>query len=256
MMERIFLSDVHLYPEPEEHPGRKKFLDFLEHILENKDPGELWILGDLFDFWFEFSSAIPSGYGQCLFALQRLTRAGWKISLLRGNHDFWAGRQLEDMTGLEVHESNTAEIEAGGRKVLLAHGDGMGPGDLGYRILKPIIRSRAARFIYRMLQPDIGSFLARSFSGTSRRILRRDLDRIPNGLTQWVQARLEEGFDIVITGHTHLDKVLKSKKGIHVSLGDWLTRFTYCIIDEEYEDPVLVTHRPGSRGEIMNGRAL
>ena len=254
-MDRIFLSDVHLFPEPEEHPGRERFLDFLEYVLGGREPGELWILGDLFDFWFEYSSD-PSGYGRCLFAMNRLTRAGWKIKLLRGNHDFWAGRQLEEMTGIEVHADDTAEIEAGGKRVLLAHGDGMGAGDLGYRILKPILRSGLARFLYSTLQPDIGSFLARSFSGTSRRVLRKDLDRIPEGLAEWVETRLEEGFDIVITGHTHLDKVFRSKKGIHVSLGDWLTRFTYCIIDEENADPVLVTHAPGGRSEIVNGSAF
>lgn len=246
MMDRYFLSDAHLFPEPEEHPGRERLLEFMEELRLGRAPGEIWILGDLFDFWFEYSSVVPAGHERVLAALGDLSRSGWDVHFIPGNHDFWVGRHFAEASGAAVHTSGEVELKAGDHRILLAHGDGLGPGDLGYRMIKPLLRSPVSRFLFRLLHPDLGAFLARKFSDTSRRVLRRDLDRIPDGLGYWVSKRLEEGYDVVITGHTHLDTVIRNEKGIHVSLGDWLTRFTYCHLPGKTETPVLLKYGKGT----------
>ncbi|MEN8209474.1 MAG: UDP-2,3-diacylglucosamine diphosphatase [Candidatus Fermentibacteria bacterium] len=226
-MDRFFLSDVHLFPEPEFHPGREVFLSFLDHLHNSFDPGELWILGDLFDFWFEYSTVIPSGYERCIALLRKLTDSGWVFHFIPGNHDFWVGRHFAEATGALIHSEDSLIQDLDGKKVILSHGDGLGPGDTGYKLLKPVLRSAVSRFLFSLLHPDLGTFLARHFSDTSKRVLRRDLDRIPSGMQKWIDDRFDEGADIIITGHTHLNTLIRTDKSIYVSLGDWLTRFTY-----------------------------
>lgn len=244
-MDRYFLSDVHLFPDRESHPGRDRFISFLNYLHDSQDSGEFWILGDLFDFWFEYQSVVPSGYERCLSALRSLSDKGWKVHFLPGNHDFWVGKHFEEATGATIHLEDYLTLEMNGKLVLLAHGDGLGSGDVGYRLLKPVLRSVISRFLFRLLHPDVGTFLARRFSDTSKRILRRDLDCIPSGLQDWINNKFDEGIDIIITGHTHLDTVKRSKKGIYVSLGDWLTRFTYCRMRNGTGQPELLTYTHG-----------
>lgn len=243
-MTRYFLSDAHLFPEPEEHPGRDRLFSFFDHLCSSAEPGELWILGDLFDFWFEYSSVMPAGYGGCICRLRRLTRLGWRVHFLPGNHDCWAGGHFSGATGAMVHPDGPVELDAGGVRMLLAHGDGLGSGDIGYRLIRPLLRSRTAAALFRTIHPTPGTFLARKFSDTSKRILRRHMDFIPPGLEKWAEDRLEEGCDIVMTGHTHLDTVRKLEKGIYVSLGDWLTRFTYCRLEDGSAEPELLSYPP------------
>ncbi len=241
-MDYFFLSDVHMFPEPEEHPGRDKFINFLSSLLLNHDPGQLWILGDLFDFWFEYRSVIPSGYDRILSAIRRLSDSGWDVNFAPGNHDFWVSEHFSRATGASIHYGDYLERNINGRNVLLAHGDGLGPGDTGYKIMKPVLRSGLSKFLFSLIHPDIATYFARIFSDTSKRILHRDLDSIPPGIEKWVQDRFEEDIDIVITGHTHLDSIIHMKNGIYVSLGDWLTRFTYCIIRNNSPEPELLSY--------------
>jgi UDP-2,3-diacylglucosamine hydrolase len=241
-MNRFFLSDVHLFPEPQQHPGRDRFLSFLKYLKDSFSPGELWILGDLFDFWFEYSSVLPSGYDRCINALRILSDSGWSVNFLPGNHDFWVGEGFAHASGVTIHFDNPHTIEAGGKTIILTHGDGLGPGDLGYKILKPVLRSPVSRFLFRLLHPDAGAAFARFFSDTSKRILRKDLDHIPAGLEIWMKRMLVENADYVITGHTHLDSIIELKEGTCIALGDWLTRFTYCVIRDDNTEPELLSY--------------
>ncbi|MCD4700888.1 MAG: UDP-2,3-diacylglucosamine diphosphatase [Candidatus Aegiribacteria sp.] len=241
-MDRFFLSDVHLFPEPEFHPGRERFISFLDYLHDSFSPGELWILGDLFDFWFEYRSVVPSGYERCISSLRKLTDRGWVFHFIPGNHDFWTGKHFIEATGALIHSNEYLIVDLDGKRVLLSHGDGLGPGDTGYKLMKPVLRSAISRFIFSLLHPDLGTFIARRFSDTSKRILRRDLDRIPSGMQKWINSKFEEGIDIIITGHTHLNTVIRRNKSIYVSLGDWLTRFTYCYIKDCTEEPELLEY--------------
>ncbi len=242
-MDRFLVSDVHLFPDPEEHPGRTRFLNFLGMLSSMTEPGELWILGDLFDFWFEYGSVVPAGHETTVCSIKHLSRTGWKVHFIPGNHDFWVGRYFIESTGAVVHGNTTVSTNFGGRSYLLAHGDGLGAGDTGYRLIKPILRSRIANLCFRLLHPDLGIRLARRFSDTSKRMLHRQLDELPEKLLEWAERRTEEGYQVIVTGHTHIDAVVDTGDGLYVSLGDWLTRFTYCRVPGDTGIPELLTYR-------------
>ncbi len=241
MKDLFIVSDLHLHPEPIEHPGRESFIEFLSFLSNRTESGELWILGDLFDFWFEYRSVVPAGYSRVLASLRTLSSIGWDVHFLPGNHDFWVGRHFRTATGAIVHSEQIVEVDLNGRPSALAHGDGLGRGDLGYRLIKPFLRCGLSRILFGLLHPDLGAFLAKAFSGTSRRVLRREADSIPSGLANWVDDRLSSGTEIVVTGHTHVDSIIRRNTGLHVSLGDWLVRMTYCIIPGDGGEPVLET---------------
>ncbi len=230
-MIHYFISDIHLYPDNKFHPGRDSFLNFLQD-LSAKTPGQLWILGDLFDFWFEYKTVIPAGYTEVLFKLKTLTKKGWGIQFLPGNHDYWCGKVFERETGITIIKETTFTRSIGGKKILLAHGDGLGEGDKGYKLMKPVLRSKIATFLFSLLHPTLGTYLANLFSHTSKRILRKQIDSIPEYLAEWVKEQSKNQIDIVITGHTHCPIINQHKNLIHASLGDWISHFTYLTIQE------------------------
>lgn len=222
----VFLSDAHLFPSPRPHPGRARLLRYL-HSLRASAPGDLWIAGDLFDYWFEHGRTYPGGHEDILSALKDLSGAGWKVFFLPGNHDWWVGGEFARATGAAVVRERVVILESDGLRVLLAHGDGLGRGDAGYRLLlRPLLRNPVSTALFSLLPPGLGAFLARAASGTSRRILRRQAEEMPTGLGRWAADRIAEGFDLVITGHTHLAAEIPSGRGLHISLGDWLKSFT------------------------------
>lgn len=241
-MKDIFLiSDVHLYPEPEEHPGREKLYEFLLYLIDYKHPGELWILGDLFDFWFEFKHLVPAGFERVLSLLRELTGTGWEVNLLPGNHDFGISSGFLENTGVKLHTERIVTIKIDGCNIILTHGDGLGSGDIGYRLIRPLLRSPVSSFLFRLIPPAIAFPLARSFSRTSKRILHRKCDFIPDGFSKWVNRQLSGNTNVVIAGHTHVALLEERENGIFISLGDWLVKYTYCTIEGETGKPELLT---------------
>ena len=232
-MKHYFLSDAHLFPRPEPHPGREPLLAFLRQ-LAGTEAGALWILGDLFDFWFEFGGSPPAGHRDILDSLLALTDAGWTGRIIPGNHDHWLGDGFARATGFEIIPDRSL-VRIAGKGAFLAHGDALGRGDIGYRlILRPLVRARVSRLLFGLLGAPFGLALARLASGTSRRILRRELEELPPGLVEWVDSELRsrEDLDVIMTGHAHVPLLRNTGHGIHVSLGDWLMSFTYAILDE------------------------
>lgn len=226
----VAVSDIHLFPGDRPHPGRDAFLAFLGDLAQS-DPGDLWIAGDLFDFWHE-KHGVPGGYDGILAALAAVSGAGWSITFLPGNHDSWVGDAFSAATGARVLGRGPVEVAVEGRRVLLAHGDGLGRGDWGYRLLLgPILRSRAARILFRALPASAGETLAGLLSGTSRRILRRQSEAVPAHLSEWAEGMIRSGIDIVVTGHAHVAGTRLFRGGIHISLGDWLGAFHYATSD-------------------------
>lgn len=231
-MKDYFVSDIHLYPQGKSHPGRKPFHDFLAWLLQEK-PGRLWILGDLFDYWFEYMNVMPSGYTETLCSLRSLRNADWELFFIPGNHDWWCGGNLETASGMKILKTSVHRETIQGKQCILAHGDGLGKGDTGYRLMKPVIRSSLCTWLFSTLHPTPASKLARAFSNTSRRILHRQIDTIPNYLTEWVQQQQKKGVQLVITGHTHCPSLTRANGITHASLGDWISHFTYLTICEE-----------------------
>src|SRR6266498_2202648 len=154
-----FFSDVHLglkSPEIEKQKERK-LIDFLEHI--SNDAKRVFIVGDLFDCWIEYRKVVPKGYFRTLAVLNKMYESGIQIDFLSGNHDFWLNTYLRDEVGLKIHYDNLI-VELEGRKFFMPHGDGLAKNDIGYRIIKKILRNKINQFLYSLLHPDIGITLA------------------------------------------------------------------------------------------------
>ena len=221
-----FFSDAHLGTDPkEQEAGREARLhDFLTSLAGHATA--LYIVGDLFDFWFEYRTAIPRRHFPTLSVLRRLRDAGVAITYLNGNHDFWLGPFLSDELGVRTHR-DALTLDLQGHRIWLHHGDGLGGGDLGYRLLKKVLRSPTSIALYGLLHPDLGIPLAHLVSRWSRHSRgERPLD----GERLWRQVatpRFGEGFDTVIIGHLHHAWERRDGGRAMFLLGDWIEAFTY-----------------------------
>ncbi len=221
-----FISDVHLGlgNKEEEKAKEDRLLGFLKGIFPSTDT--LFILGDLFDFWFEYKTVIPKGFHRTLAALQEFTDAGKPVHFLVGNHDCWMSDFFEKELGITVHLKPFA-TEAQGKRIFLHHGDGLAENDFGYRMIKPVLRNRFSMWIYRWLHPDIGVRLARGTSRSSRQYTSNKHFGEEKGMIREATNKIREGFDIVMMGHRHQPHLLKIENGVYINLGDWIAFNTY-----------------------------
>ena len=225
-------SDVHLGAIPE---GRERsFLRFLEHA--GAEASRLLIPGDLFDFWVEYGEVIQGRHFRALAGLREVVDAGVPVTVLGGNHDAWGGRFLEEHVGVSFHPGHV-RTEIAGKPALLAHGDGLGRGDLKYRVLKKVLRSRATVLAFRALHPELGLRIAQRVSTTEAKA---DDDPGKKGraafIEEWARGQLEEDPSLgwVVCGHSHLPAVIEVEPGrYYLNSGDWLTHSTYITIGED-----------------------
>lgn len=222
----FIVSDIHLGAVPREK--ERAFVSFLEHV--GGHASSLLIAGDLFDFWFEYGTVIPGQHFRVLAALADVVDAGIPVTMAGGNHDAWGGRFLEQEVGLVFH-GGPFMIELAGRRALVAHGDGLGRGDLRYRLLKTVIRSRAAILGFRALHPELGLRLARAVSSTEGKAGHDEGTQIRSRLLEsWARAQLEAdaGLAWVVCGHTHQPVIREFGKGrYYLNAGDWITHDSY-----------------------------
>ncbi len=226
MTKAYFISDAHLGlgPREEEHEKEDRLIRFLEMVSADGD--ELYILGDLFDAWFEYRTVMPKGFHRILTKLEECTRNGMVVHYLVGNHDCWIRDYFRDEIGMQTHaDAFAAEINS--RRVYLHHGDGLAKNDAGYLILKKIVRNKLAVWAYSWLHPDIGIRLAHSSSRTSRRYTSSKHYGEEDGMTQFAKRKIEEGFDFVIMGHRHVPAAVTIGKGTYINLGDWISHNSY-----------------------------
>jgi len=225
-MTTYFISDVHLGlgDRAVERAKEDRLLAFLRAILPSTD--QLFVLGDLFDFWFEYKTVIPKGFHRTLAALQAFTEKGIPVHFLAGNHDCWIGDFLSTELGMTLH-FEPFEVTVDRKRVYLHHGDGLAEKDLGYRLIKPILRSRMNIALYRWLHPDIGVPLARGSSRTSRGYTSAKHYGEEEAMVRYAGKKISEGLDIVIMGHRHKPHHEKIGKGVYVNLGDWITYNSY-----------------------------
>lgn len=221
----LFVSDAHLDPAEPERTER------LIAALEAELPFDrLVILGDLFEFWFGYRTVVFAGYLRLLAELDRLRRLGVALTYLAGNHDMVPGPIFTGQLGAEVHPGPT-EIELGGRRVLLAHGDRINSRDYGYRLLCLLVRNRPAQALFRWVHPDLAWRIAMTTSGISRRHLAVKKECPEDVYLRFMEARRRAGYEIVIHGHSHRPghRILELAAGRLEVLnpGDWLTSFTY-----------------------------
>jgi len=233
MGKAYFISDVHLGLESRDREKAKedRLLNFLDHV--QIDASYLFIVGDLFDAWFEYRTVIPKGFHRLFTKLEDLTRKGVAIYYLAGNHDYWIRNFFSDELGMKTFH-DAFDIMVNGKKIFIHHGDGLAQNDTGYRLLKIILRNRLSIWLYSWLHPDIGVALAKSSSKKSRNYTQTKDYGDSDGMMQFAKQKIDEGYDIVIMGHRHKPTSEKIGRGTYINLGDWITHNTYAeMADEE-----------------------
>ena len=225
-----FISDIHLgaKSEKEEKDRVTKFLNFLKEI-ENKAQ-KIFIVGDLFDFWFEYKYVIPKRYFSVLHQLKKFQEKNIEVHYFTGNHDFWLGDFFSTEMGIIIHENDwSGTID--GKKFYLYHGDGIAKKDSGYRFMKKILRNKTNLKIYRWLHPDIGIPFARFISGSSRHYTDRIDLNDNDDYIEFARGKFEEGYDYVLMGHRHNPLEINENGKKYINLGDWLIHFSYAVFD-------------------------
>ena len=207
------------------------FVDWLKAI--EKDCGALFLLGDLFDFWFEYSTVVPKGYTRLFGALARFTDRGIPVYFFAGNHDMWVGDYFKEELGFEIF-TDPRRFEIRGKKFFIGHGDGLGPGDYGFKAMKAVFRNSVARWLFKWgIHPDWATALARYLSHNSRGKYREMDRRFLGEDREWLvlfskETLSREYYDYFVFGHRHLPlDIALSESSRYVNLGDWLEYFTY-----------------------------
>ncbi|ASB48958.1 UDP-2,3-diacylglucosamine diphosphatase [Alkalitalea saponilacus] len=232
-----FASDVHLgaptIKNPQEHERRfVRWLDSVKH-----DASEIYLLGDIFDFWFEYRRAIPKGYSRFIGKLCELTDSGIPVHFFTGNHDIWVFDYLPTETGIQIYRKPLIR-EIDGKKFFLAHGDGLTRFEKSYNRLKAIFTNNIAQKLFRLIHPDCGVWFARLWSGKSREKNLKSYGSVFQGedkewLIVWAKEQLEVNhFDFFVFGHRHIAKVIDLKNNSKlIYLGDWVNHYSYGVWD-------------------------
>jgi UDP-2,3-diacylglucosamine hydrolase len=231
-----FLSDFHL-GAPNDTESRKRE-DRLVRFLQDarKDAGIIFIVGDIFDFWFEYKTVVPKGFVRILGTLAQMADEGIQLHIFTGNHDLW----MQDYLSKELNAKLYFEPQAftiQNKQFLIGHGDGLGPGDKGYKRLKKIFTNPICQWLFRWLHPDAGIQLANYFSRKSR-AKTGNADEIFLGEDkEWLILYTKEkaktmAVDFFIFGHRHFAIDLKiNDKSRYINLGDWIRLNTYAVFD-------------------------
>ncbi len=225
-MASYFISDVHLGlgSYQEEKNKEDRLLAFLRAIQPTTE--RLFIVGDLFDFWFEYRTVIPKGFHRTLALLQDFTDHGIAVEYLLGNHDYWMDDFFEKEIGLTIRPK-PYETLIEGKRVYLHHGDGLATHDLGYKLIKPVLRNKLGIFAYRWLHPDLGVKLAHRSSRTSRSYTSHKDFGEEEGMKAYAARMIDQGIDVVVMGHRHEPSLTAIGDGTYVNLGDWISHATY-----------------------------
>lgn len=233
-----FASDQHLgIPDHQKSLEReKKFVGWLNEVKQ--DAGVIFLLGDLFDFWFEYKRVVPKGFVRVLGKLAEIRDSGIPVYFFVGNHDLWMNGYFEQELKIPVYHK-PMEFTINGKEFLIGHGDGLGPGDKGYKRMKKVFINPFSKWLYRWLHPDIGVRLAQYLSTKNKLISGEEdvkfLGEENEWLAQYAKKKLESRhYDYFVFGHRHLPlEIAVGKNSTYINLGDWITHFTYAVFDGE-----------------------
>ena len=232
-----FLSDLHLgmHPSLESLEREKKVVKWLDSVY--RDASEIYLLGDVFDYWFEYKRVVPRGFTRFLGKIAEISDSGVKVHYFTGNHDVWVFKYLPMEIGVDVYRKPLIK-KYNGKKFLIAHGDGLGPGQRGYKFLKGIFTSRLLQWLYARLHPNFATAFAHGWSKRSRfaKGIATEFKGMENEhLILYAKDRLEkENIDYFVFGHRHIPfecKLGENSKVVY--LGDWIVNFTYAVWDGE-----------------------
>ena len=223
-----FISDIHLGLESQQFEAEKErqLVGFLNSI--KSDAKTLFIVGDLFDYWFEYRRVHQRGHFRLFSALADLVTSGTEIHYIIGNHDFMHRDFFSKEIGVVLHEKPIS-MEIDGNKFFIAHGDGLVAKDFGYKVLKFILRNKFFQFLYSLVHPDLGIWIASSSSKSSRAYTsQKNYGRV-DSLSIAAQKYIDLNYDYVIFGHSHRKCFQEYKNGVYVNLGTWLNKPCYGI---------------------------
>lgn len=231
-----FLSDFHLgAPNPTVSLQReKRLVQFFDSI--KADAEQIFIVGDMFDFWFEYSTVVPRGYVRILGKLAELTDAGIPIHFFVGNHDMWMRSYFQKELNIKVYYE-PATFVLKGKTFYVGHGDGLGPGDHGYKFLKKIFRNRLCQWLFGILPPAVGMGMANYFSRKSKEAAGQNVETFLGAENEWLivystEILQKEHFDYFIFGHRHLPiDFLINDKSRYINLGEWMNYDSYAVFD-------------------------
>ena len=233
-----FSSDNHLgAPTKEESfPREKKFVKWLDEVKE--DAAAIFLLGDLFDFWFEYKTVVPKGFVRTLGKLAEISDSGIPIYFFVGNHDLWMNDYFEKELNIPTYH-DSKEFIFNNKTFLIGHGDGKGPNDKGYKRMKKVFTNPFLKWIYRWLHPDIGMRIAHHLS-VKNKLISGDEDNIFLGdnkewLAAYAKRKLEnKHYDYFVFAHRHLPMEIKvGENSTYFNLGDWINHYTFGVFDGE-----------------------
>jgi UDP-2,3-diacylglucosamine hydrolase len=236
MKKYYFISDLHLgAPDYESSLVREReFVKWLDVIAA--DAAAIYIVGDLFDFWFEYKQAVPRGFVRALGKLAELSDRGIPLHIFTGNHDMWIFDYLPKELGATLYRAPVIH-ELNGKKVFIGHGDGLGPGDYGYKFIKKVFANPLMQWCFERLHPNFGIWLAdRSSKGSRKKTGDKDavfLGPDKEWLAIYAREQQEKNpVDYYVFGHRHLPLELPIEPGArYLNLGDWIVHFTYGVLD-------------------------
>ncbi len=233
-----FLSDSHLgVPDARQSREREQLLVkwFDEYGFKAK---EIYLLGDMFDFWFEYNTVVPKGFVRLLGKIASITDRGIPVHYFTGNHDMWAFDYFEKELGVIMHRK-PLEKSIAGRSFLIGHGDGLGPGDRGYKLMKSFFACRFCQKLFSYLHPGFGIKMAMFFSRKSRLANQKNPETFKGeeheSLVHYCKSQLKNrSIDYFVFGHRHLPLKIEIMPGIYyVNTGEWVTQYSFASFDGE-----------------------
>ncbi len=233
-----FASDNHLGAPTKEQsfPREKKFVAWLDEVKQ--DAAAIFLLGDLFDFWMEYKTVVPKGFTRTLGKLAEISDSGIPIHYFVGNHDLWMNGYFEEELNIPVYHE-PKEFTFNDKTFFIGHGDGLGPGDKGYKRMKKLFTNPVAQWFFRWLHPDWGVRLAQYLSVKNKLISGDDdvtfLGEENEWLVQYCKRKVEEKHrDFFVFGHRHLPLDIQlNESSKYLNLGDWIGYYTYGVFDGE-----------------------
>lgn len=231
-----FASDFHMGLDLQQTSASReaKIVRWLKEI--SKDAEIVYLIGDIFDYWFEYKHVIPKGHIKLISQLSQMRDQGIEIVFFTGNHDMWMFDYFTHELGIKIF-TDPQNVQLQGRNIEIAHGDGLGPGDHTYKWVKKIFSNRICQWLFARIHPNTGIALMKYISGSSNREYGHD-NEVKNIENEWLISYCEnhperDKIDFFIFGHRHIamDYTLSNDKTRYINTGDWLEYFSYAVLE-------------------------
>ena len=227
----FFASDFHLGTPTKEKSFEREtlILEWLDQI--RLQASHIYLVGDLFDFWHDYKHVVPKGFIRFQAKIRELVDSGIEIHFFTGNHDLWMFGYFEDELGVVLHRE-PIQVTHQDKKLYVGHGDGLGPGDRGYKFIKKVFTNKVCQFLFKWFHPDLGVPFATYLSQSSREAESFEELKYLGEDKEWLiiyskEILAKEHFDYFVFGHRHVPIKLQLNNSVYVNLGDWISNFTF-----------------------------